>query len=165
MDMTAGFAVPKPEKRVKGSGRRTGNKYKDRARAQENRVAVRLTERTGIPFHRVYGSGAYKEAGLLGDVVTTPAVRIPSHRWLLELKNREKYSAAGAKQVTIYLKELEQACVEAGILGNLPALIVQFTDDTRYWTTVELTTFERLLKEHREMTEIIESLTTEEEDE
>ena len=163
MDMT-GFAVPRPEKRVKGQ-KRTGNKYKDRARSQENRVAERLTERTGIPFQRVYGSGAYKEAGLLGDVVTDATVRIPSHRWLLELKNREKYSSAGAKQVTIYLKELEQACVEAGILHSLPALISQFTGDTRYWTTVELTTFERLLKEHREMSEILESLTTEDEDE
>lgn len=68
VDMS-GLAIPRPTKRSKKPGARPGgNKYKDRSRAQESRIAKRLTESTRIPFERVPMSGARKNVGLDGDV-------------------------------------------------------------------------------------------------
>lgn len=123
-------------------------------------MAKRLTASTGIPFKRTFASGAHKNVGV-GDV--TSDSRIPSHRWLLELKNRAKFDSHGEKQITLFLSELEQACNEAVSIGALPALVTQFTNDRNYYATINLKTFERLLAEHREMSAALSALAPEEE--
>ena len=73
--------TPKDKKRTSLSGqgkrRATGNEYRDRSIAQEDRVAAEMTATTGIPFVRRPMSGGNKLKP--GDVVTLPRVRLPAH--------------------------------------------------------------------------------------
>lgn len=152
VDMS-GLAIPRPTKRSKKPGARPGgNKYKDRSRAQESRIAKRLTESTRIPFERVPMSGARKNVGLDGDVRSDGREKEKYARWLLELKNKEVTNAKGTKQVTFELDWLEQIDREAKQDNRLPAFVYQYTNDSRYWVVLELGVFEELLKELKERT-------------
>lgn len=148
--------VPKPVKPSKNGGRPGGNKYKARATKDESRVARRLTEGTNIPFERVPLSGARKHVSLDGDVRSVKQ-RLPAHRWLLELKNKAVTNARGEKQVTFDLGWLDQAIREAEEDQRLAALVYRYTGDTRLWVVLEIATFERLLREHKELTDACQS--------
>ncbi|MBI2756205.1 MAG: hypothetical protein HYX52_05785 [Chloroflexi bacterium] len=145
---TANMAFPKPVKRSKTPGARSGgNKYKARATRDESKIARRLTDTTGIPFERVPMSGARKNVGLDGDVRSRDTVQDWFLRWLLELKNKEITNARGEKQVTFALGWLEQTIREASHDRRLPALVYRYTGDSRLWVVTEFDTFERLLTE------------------
>lgn len=144
--------VPKPIKPSRNGGRPGGNKYKARATKDESRIARRLTENTSIPFQRVPMSGARKHVGLDGDVRSVHT-RLPAHAWLLELKNKAITNARGERQITFELGWLDQVLREAAEDHRLAALVYRYTGDSRLWVVLGLETFERLLREHKELSD------------
>jgi hypothetical protein len=157
------LALPKPQRRQKpppkGLQRRSNlgggdNPYKARSLAQEDDVANRLTADTGIPYQRVYQSGADKLRP--GDVRPHPRVRLLTHRWLAELKMLGVMSSRGAKRLVIEHDWLVQITREAAEERCLPALVHQHAEDSQRWVTIRYEDFARLLREHAEMTDALD---------
>lgn len=152
MTVDDGFAFPKPTKKVKT--RDTGNKYKDRSISQEDRVAARLTSETKLPFQRVLMSGANKEHP--GDVRSSAKIRVPTHKWLLELKSIEKTTTRGEFVLSIKLEWLLQIIREAVEEHSLPALVYEYPtkddEESQEFIVLRLRDFEQLLREHVELT-------------
>ena len=153
MHSSPGIPVPKPSKRVKTPSRPpTGNAYRDRAISQEDTVAARLTRDTGIPYERVRGSGAFAEHP--GDVRPNRTVRLVTHRWLAELKDKAVTSSRGKRTLSIDLDWLVQIMQQAESERCLPALVYQFTDTEQLWVITRYEDFARLLAEHKAMSDM-----------
>lgn len=157
-EWSSGFAVPKPIKRVRVPKRlATSNPYKDRSIAQEDRVAAEMTEATGIPFQRVKLSGGVKEKP--GDVRSFRNVRLPSHKWLMELKLIEKMTTGkkAEKVMTILWDWLHQIMVEAQQENSLPALLYGYPGETQEYVVLRKEDFQRLLMEHKQLSDFVDA--------
>lgn len=156
-EWNSGFAVPKPTKRLKVPRRNaTGNQYKDRSIAQEDRIAAEMTQTTGLPWERVHQSGANKEHP--GDVRSSAKVRLQSHKWLLELKSIAKMTTGrqAEKVMSIEWAWLLQIMAEAVQENSLPALLFSYPGDTHEFVVLKKENFQRLLWEHVQMTNQID---------
>lgn len=158
MDMhDSAWAVPKPPKRIRTPKRHsTGNVYKDRSIQQEDRLAVEMTNTTGIPFERVFQSGANKTNP--GDIRTSARTRLPSHKWLIELKLIGKMSTGrnAQKVMSIAWDWLVQIIKEANQEHSLPALLYGYPGETQEFVILRKEDFQTLLSEHHTMSEIID---------
>jgi hypothetical protein len=155
MKMTEGFAVPRPEKRVKVPRRQpTGNQFKDKSITQEDEFSARLSIDIGLPYERVPGSGAFE--GIPGDVRPNRRVKLKMHRWLIELKDMAVTTAKGEHILSIKLAWLQKIMQQAEQERSLPALAYRFTGDDETWVVVRYSDFANLLREHVEMDSILE---------